>query len=461
MRAQSYYVLAGDDAGRVYANAEAVAHYTRALALLSAGTPTTQALNELYTKRGRALELSGQYDQALANYEAMRARAREHEDRALELSALVHLVQIHSTSNAYFDAESADALAHEALQLAELLGDREAQVKILANQINLGLFSNRTAEAIQNGERALRMARELELREPLAYIVNDLARVYFADGRPERSLELLDEARRLWRELGNMPMLTDSLSSSAQALFFGGQYTQALALAGEAMELSRSIHSLWGEAYSLFHTGHIYWDRGEPDQAIAAMESCIRLADTAGFAPPKFYTRANLAMVYGSLGAVQHGIVLARQAAPLAAMHMPSLRPHVLARLASLYLMHGDVAEAEEALDSARQGFSNANALASPAVYQAEIELALTQDSPVRALAMAEEYCAHVARLHTRNDLVPPLVEQRRERPVGVRLAAVDVSETVFFRKRPRRQQRAGLEDGSRIRGKRRNGTAT
>src|SRR5437667_851950 len=253
MRAQSYYVLAGDDAGRVYANAEAVAHYTRALALLSAGTPTTQALNELYTKRGRALELSGQYDQALANYEAMRARAREHEDRALELSALVHLVQIHSTSNAYFDAESADALAHEALQLAELLGDREAQVKILANQINLGLFSNRTAEAIQNGERALRMARELELREPLAYIVNDLARVYFADGRPERSLELLDEARRLWRELGNMPMLTDSLSSSAQALFFGGQYTQALALAGEAMQLSRSIHSLWGEAYSLFH----------------------------------------------------------------------------------------------------------------------------------------------------------------------------------------------------------------
>src|SRR5438105_1906236 len=32
VRAQAYYLLAGDDAGRVYANAEAVAHYTRALA---------------------------------------------------------------------------------------------------------------------------------------------------------------------------------------------------------------------------------------------------------------------------------------------------------------------------------------------------------------------------------------------------------------------------------------------
>ena len=76
----------------------------------------------------------------------------------------------------------------------------------------------------------------------------------------------------------------------------------------------------------------------------------------------------------------------------------------MLARLASLYLMHGDVAQAEQALDSARQGFSNANPLVSPAVYQAEIELALTQDNPVRALQMANEFCAHIARLHTRNE---------------------------------------------------------
>src|SRR5438132_299574 len=65
-RAQAYYLLAGDNAARVYANAEASAHYTRALEVLSqSANPSTAALNELYSKRGRALELSGQYDQAL------------------------------------------------------------------------------------------------------------------------------------------------------------------------------------------------------------------------------------------------------------------------------------------------------------------------------------------------------------------------------------------------------------
>src|SRR5207244_7042494 len=49
-RAGAYYRLAGDQAARVYANAEASAHYTRALELLSSGAASTAALKELYTK---------------------------------------------------------------------------------------------------------------------------------------------------------------------------------------------------------------------------------------------------------------------------------------------------------------------------------------------------------------------------------------------------------------------------
>src|SRR5207247_1241119 len=156
------------------------------------------------------------------------------------------------------------------------------------------LFSNRTAEAVQLGERALLMARELGLREPLAYIANDLARVNFANGQPERALDLLGEAGRLWREMGNLPMLTDSLSTAAQVLYFAGRYEQSLALAGEAFELSRSIHNRWGESYSMIHRGHIYWDWGEPVRAIEALETCIHLSETIGFSIPKFYARADL-----------------------------------------------------------------------------------------------------------------------------------------------------------------------
>ena len=269
--------------------------------------------------------------------------------------------------------------------------------------MNLGLFSNRIADAIQHGERALQMARELGLREQLAYIVNDLARVYLATGQPEQSLELSNEASRLWRELGNLPMLTDSLSSSAGVLFFSGQYEQSLALANEALELSRSIHSRWGESYSQFNAGPIYWDQGNPSRAIATLEFCVRLSEESGFAPPQFYTRADLAWVYGSLGAVQHGISLARRAVSLAEMQMPPFRPHALARLATLHVWNGNLAEAEKAVDSAGEGFNPAHVLVSPAVYEAQFELAMAQDAPARALQVAEEFNAHIARTHTRS----------------------------------------------------------
>lgn len=402
-RATTYYLLAGDQAARVYANAESIAHYTRALGILSHGKPETKTLDELYKKRGRALELSGQYDQAFANYEAMRDWARGHDDRPLELAALIHLAQMRSTSNPNFDAARAEALAQEALQLAEQLGDREAQVKILWNQVNLSLFSNRTAEAVQVGERALHMARELGLREPLAYIANDLARVHFASGQPDRALDMLGEASRLWREMGNVPMLTDSLSTAAQILYFVGRYEPSLALAGEAFELSRSIHNRWGESYSMIHRGQIYWDWGEPSRAIEALETCIRLSETTGFSIPKFYARADLALVYGSLGAVRYGIALAHQAAPLAAMHMPAFHPHALARLTSLYLLDGDVAGAEQAMAAARQGFATGNPLVSAPFYQAEIELALAQGNAAQALQVADEFSAYLARTQVRN----------------------------------------------------------
>src|SRR5262245_60270136 len=56
-RALDYFTRAGEAAARVYANAEAVTHYTRALELArrNAAIPVSQ-LSSLYLRRGRVLE---------------------------------------------------------------------------------------------------------------------------------------------------------------------------------------------------------------------------------------------------------------------------------------------------------------------------------------------------------------------------------------------------------------------
>lgn len=66
-----YLLCAGDKAVHLYAHNEAIDYYSRALALDRDQYATHDQLVTLFTRRGRALELLGGYDAALANYAAM------------------------------------------------------------------------------------------------------------------------------------------------------------------------------------------------------------------------------------------------------------------------------------------------------------------------------------------------------------------------------------------------------
>jgi len=84
----------------------------------------------------------------------------------------------------------------------------------------------------------LAIAREIDLREQLAYTLNDLQGSYFATAQLDRAQAALAEAQELWRELGNMPMLADNLVSTATNDYLSGEYEQALALAEETLQIS-------------------------------------------------------------------------------------------------------------------------------------------------------------------------------------------------------------------------------
>ena len=70
-KAVSYWTLAGDAAFAIYAQNEAIAAYTRALELGKEIAISSEQLHHLYTRRGRAMELTGQFEQALKNYDEM------------------------------------------------------------------------------------------------------------------------------------------------------------------------------------------------------------------------------------------------------------------------------------------------------------------------------------------------------------------------------------------------------
>jgi tetratricopeptide (TPR) repeat protein len=408
-RALKYFTLAGDAAARVYANAEAALHYSRALEIakraLAVGHPPSaippSAISHLYLSLGQVLELSARYEEAMRAYAEMEAAAQTRGDQAMAFDALMARAKVYATPNPAYDPAQARVLLEKALTLVHKRGDRAAEAQVLWNLMVLNIFAGGDLrQAIQYGERAIALARELGLRERLAFTLNDIHYAYLSLAEPERAWAALHEARELWRELGNLPMLADSTSNTAFEHYCRGQYDLALAASDEAFHIAHSINNAFGQATSRFMVGPIHADRGEIDKAIAVMEEDIGYGEKIGHPGAAIIAYADLGWLYGTLGLVERGLELVRRAVENAGRIYPLWQPGAMAALARLHLRNGDLAAAAPLVqDSVRdlkvesiQLFSNIW------VALAEGELALARQEYARAVTLMDEVLGYIHR---------------------------------------------------------------
>ncbi len=387
-RALKYSSMAGDVAARLYANAEAITHYTRAIELVDSATESREQRVQLYIARGRTLELVGEFEQALANYRELQSFAEAQGDRGMELAALIPQATIHSTNNAKFNRETGRDLSNKGLLLARELNDHQAEAKVLWNLMLLEYYEGQDREqAIAYGEQSQAIARRLGLQEQLAYTLNDLARAYFTVGKSDLAWAAQKESADLLRELGNLPMLTDSLITSAGGHYFLGEFGEALSAAEECLGVSRSIGSIWGQAVSLYVLGAIYMESGDIGKSVDVLKEALPLAKQAGFAPG-VTVRLRLALFCGMLGETEQGLGLARLA-----LEEGDNRQFALAALAQFHLCNGDPKEADAALQEASKEFESGESdpKAGYAIFQViEGDTALANKQYDRALALTD-----------------------------------------------------------------------
>jgi predicted ATPase len=407
-RAFKYCILVGDIAAGMYANVEAIMHYNQALKMIDdagADEPlsATSQLIHLYTRRGQAMELNTQYEEALANYEEMHELGQTRKDQPLVLAALGAITSLRASFvSPLKDFAQAESLAKEALALAHELEDREAEADILRNMMLLYLSTDRAREAVAYGEQSLAIARELDLREQMAYTLSDLQFGYLNIGQREGAEEGLQEAQEIWRELDNKPMLVDNLSRFNFADYLRGDYEQVLKRSEEGYQISRSIDYLWGQGFSRIVSNYIFLDYGQPDKAIAVLEDNIRLGQQVGLVFPVVSARVDLGWVYGILGAIEAGLELVQSARTQLEQEkdlLHGVRAWPFINLARLHLLNNDLAAAELALEEAYNEL-NMESLASFGpfvVVLAEGELALAMQDYPQVVALIDEL---VVRIH-------------------------------------------------------------
>ncbi len=396
---------AGDAAARVYANAEAVGHFRQAMDIAQAIDLDGQELTELALRLGRALELDSRFDEALRAYQRLEELAERRDDRRMELASLMARATVQAMPSAIHDPERARKLGERALVLADSLGDRAAEARILWILSYAAFYAGRHADGIDHGERSLELARELGLREQTAQTLNDLGGLsYLYSGRILQAIPVLEEASELWEELGNKPMLADSLAAASTAHVVAGMFDQGKALSDRAFEISQSIGNLWGQSYSRWKVGLAYWEQGDLNRAIQVMEESVRLAELVDLAPPQTGTQGELAALYGELGAVARGLEAASAALSAAEKHDYFLDgASIVAILARLHALNGDIDEARARIEEAREDprrdlwpFTLVTALV------AEAEMALHLQDHGHCLSVTDTLLAHLRHYNMR-----------------------------------------------------------
>lgn len=418
-RSLKYDLLAGEKAARLYANAEAAVHFSRALEIARRDHRDQEQITSLFIQLGHVLELAGRYEQALENYEAMQAFGREQDVRSIEFAALMAKSTIYSTYTSLHDPALGEQTLLQALELSGEIGDRAAQARLNWNLMLTYLFSKRLDQSLKHGQVALALARQSDDREQLAFVLNDLCRLYTCMGEFEKAYAVIHEARALWQAVGNQAMLADSYGSEAEALFQAGEHPRALELLNQGLELNEKIENLWGQAYDRMLISFIQFDKGEIGRGIELSHRSITEGDQAGLIASSTSHRAELGWFYGYYGAPEKGFELVDRALEIADAKQPAFKALPLAVKVRLHLMQGSLPAAQAtAGPRPLEPITIPYARYTMIVCLANVELALAQKDHARALALAEELLTVVAPL-TRVD-VPGVIHRKADALIGL-----------------------------------------
>ena len=299
-----YTIQAAEEAKRVYANAEALRHYARALELLDQMEVQASGENLLYAirtqqfevlnQRREVFEMMGDFEAMWADAQALLPLAQQLEDDpAWMIDALLQQPGVtHWQSREEF--EEGVPLAQRALALAQQLGDRHREMRSLVAVARQCMWV-KDPQGWDLAERALGLARQLGDRRYEAGILIGLGYTY-ASGEPERSMEYLEAALPVSQALDDRVMELDILSLIGMQLESSDDYYRRLAECHEKqLHLSREIgHRPW-EAHALMYCGQIQGlYLGDYEAGLAMLEESLRILEGM---PDKLYRLLRIAQI--------------------------------------------------------------------------------------------------------------------------------------------------------------------
>ncbi|MCZ7574382.1 MAG: AAA family ATPase [Ardenticatenaceae bacterium] len=276
-----YSVAAGDEAMRVFALRDAIAHHERARQLIAKGPDFGAPIEagqrrHLYRQLGRAYELDNQFEKAQSVYQELLAFAEAAGHLEMVCEALNRLATVDILNRMNLD--QATAYLQQAQRIARDSGNKAGLAETEWNLAQVNFYKVRGREALAHAERALALARELGLQELTARSLNMKAYALSLLGQWRTVEQCAREGQTLFATMGNRPLEGDCLNLVAIAQLNTGRPRAGVQSGRMALDMSRDIENVWGQGNSAMQLVPCLLDIGEYGEALAMAQRSVALA---------------------------------------------------------------------------------------------------------------------------------------------------------------------------------------
>lgn len=350
-KAVDYLLRAGERAQSLFAYADAIGHFQRALVCAERSPMDDAQKLRLHKSLGRLLTITGQLDLARTHLLAAQELAQAAAD--VETEAFICRWMARSYEN--------DGLYDKALIWVDTglaaLGDQEnaetVQLRLIAGLVHLRQGEMDMAEA--EAKRALTLAQRLNELRPLARSHLLLAVAALQRGHNQESVDLARQSLKLYTSAGDISGQATANNQLANALFNMGRWSEADEAYRQASQSFQRMGDLYNRAFVENNLGEIALNQGRLDQALAHYLSALDLLEQSGESPYVVgVLHNNLGAVYirqGDLAAARTHLDAAL--AQFAKSQSRDILPEIHRHLAEMARQEGNLVEAENQVQQA------------------------------------------------------------------------------------------------------------
>lgn len=322
-----YTLQAAERAQNIYANAEALQYYSRALELLDKiETQQDNSSHQLYAIRTQKFEalngrravhfLIGNVTAGWNDARALLPLARQmDQDSTWLVDALLQQPGVASVDSRE-ELLAGIPLAQEALDLSQAIGDKRREMNALLAITSQRNLLNDPAW-VEVGDRALALAREIGDRQYEAMILLGLGHQYVGRDELQKGMEYLNAALPICQELDDrvaeMALLQVLGSQYERA---GDHYTRLVEYEQKRLNIARQIGDRFQEGNAMMFCGQIQaLNLGDLEGGLALINEALGILQPVS---GRIFCLLRKAQVHVALGQFEDAQITLDEAAPVA-----------------------------------------------------------------------------------------------------------------------------------------------